>query len=45
MSIFEDHKERIITGFALLAAVFVIGLINNFFVMWLVLGGVYILAS
>ncbi len=44
MSIFEDHKERIITGFALLAAVFVIGLINNFFVMWLVLGGVYILA-
>jgi len=44
MSIFEDHKERIITGFALLAAVFVIGLINNFFVMWLVFGGVYILA-
>ncbi|SFV68244.1 Phosphatidate cytidylyltransferase [hydrothermal vent metagenome] len=44
MSMFEDHKERIVTGFALLAAVFVIGLIDNFFVMWLVFGGVYILA-
>lgn len=44
MSIFEDHKERIITGFALLAAVIVIGLIDNFFVMWLVFGGIYILA-
>lgn len=44
MSIFEDHKERIVTGLALLAAVFVIGLIDNFFVMWLVFGGVYILA-
>ncbi len=44
MSMFEDHKERIVTGLALLAAVFVIGLIDNFFVMWLVFGGVYILA-
>lgn len=44
MNMFEDHKERILTGFALLAAVFVIGIIDNFFVMWLVFGGVYILA-
>ena len=44
MEIFEAHKERIITGFALLAAVFIIGLIDNFFVMWLVFGGVYFLA-
>ncbi len=44
MSMFEDHKERIVTGFALLAAVIVIGLIDNFFVMWLVFGGVYLLA-
>ncbi|MDF1876226.1 phosphatidate cytidylyltransferase [Sulfurimonas sp. SAG-AH-194-L11] len=44
MSMFEDHKERIVTGFALLAAVFIIGLIDNFFIMWLVFGGVYILA-
>ncbi|HIP20598.1 MAG TPA: phosphatidate cytidylyltransferase [Sulfurimonas sp.] len=44
MSMFEDHKERIVTGFALLAAVIIIGLIDNFFVMWLVFGGVYLLA-
>ncbi|MDQ7043923.1 MAG: phosphatidate cytidylyltransferase [Sulfurimonas sp.] len=44
MSMFEAHKERIVTGFALLAAVFIIGLIDNFFLMWLVFGGVYFLA-
>lgn len=44
VSIFEDHKERIVTGFALLGAVLLIGFIDNFFLMWLVLGGVYILA-
>jgi len=44
MSMFEEHKERIVTGFALLAAVFIVGLINNLFVIWLVFGGVYILA-
>ncbi|MBT5935798.1 phosphatidate cytidylyltransferase [Sulfurimonas sp.] len=44
MDIFEAHKERIITGIALLAAVLIVGLIDNFFVMWLVFGGVYLLA-
>jgi phosphatidate cytidylyltransferase len=44
VSIFEDHKERIVTGLALLAVVLVIGFIDNFFLMWLVLGGVYIVA-
>jgi phosphatidate cytidylyltransferase len=44
MSIFEDHKDRIVTGFALLGAVFIIGLIDNFFLMWLVFGAVYLLA-
>lgn len=43
-TIFEEHKERIITGLALVGAVFFIGVINNFFIMWLVLGAVYILA-
>jgi phosphatidate cytidylyltransferase len=43
MAIFSD-KERVVTGFALLAGVFVLGWIDNFFVMWLALGGVYILA-
>ena len=43
MAIFSD-KERVVTGFALLAGVLVVGLIDNFFLMWLTLGGVYILA-
>jgi len=41
---FEDHKERIVTGLALVAAVLLIGFIDNFLLMWIVLGGVYILA-
>ncbi|QOY52205.1 phosphatidate cytidylyltransferase [Candidatus Sulfurimonas baltica] len=44
MSIFSSSKERIVTGLALVAAVLVIGLIDNFFLMWLVLGAIYILA-
>ncbi len=44
MSMFGEHSERITTGLALLAALFIIGLIDNFFVMWLVFGGVYLLA-
>jgi phosphatidate cytidylyltransferase len=44
MSIFNDHRERIITGVALLALVLVVGLINNFYVMWLVFGAIYLVA-
>lgn len=44
MHIFDDHRERITTGLALLAAVLVIGLIDNFFLMWLIFGAIYILA-
>jgi phosphatidate cytidylyltransferase len=44
MSILRDSKERIITGIALLAVVTIVGLIDNFFVMWLFLGVVYLLA-
>ncbi|MBA1437587.1 MAG: phosphatidate cytidylyltransferase [Epsilonproteobacteria bacterium] len=44
VTIFEEHKERIVTGLALLAAVFLVGLIDNFFLMWLILGGVYLIA-
>lgn len=44
MSMFEDHRERIVTGLALLAAVVLIGIIDNLFVMWLILGAVYLLA-
>ena len=44
MSMFGEHSERITTGLALLAALFIIGFIDNLFVMWLVFGGVYLLA-
>jgi len=44
MSMFENNRERIITGLALLAGVLIIGLIDNFFLMWLVFGGMYVLA-
>ncbi|MDQ7060506.1 MAG: phosphatidate cytidylyltransferase [Sulfurimonas sp.] len=44
MKIFEANRERIITGFALLGAVFLIGIIDNFFLMWLIFGAVYLLA-
>ncbi len=44
MGILRDSKERIVTGVALLAVVLVVGLIDNFFVMWFFLGAVYLLA-
>jgi len=44
MSMFGEHSERVTTGLALLAALFIIGFIDNFFLMWLVFGGVYLLA-
>lgn len=36
--------QRITTGLALLGAIVVVGLIDNFFVMWLVFGGLYLLS-
>lgn len=44
MSMFADHKERIVTGLALVSAVLIIGFIDNFYLMWLTLGAIYILA-
>jgi len=44
MGMLENNKERIVTGVVLLAAVFVIGFIDNFFLMWLVFGAIYLLA-
>jgi len=44
MRMFENNRERIVTGVALLAAVFVVGWIDNFFVMWFVFGFIYLLA-
>jgi len=36
--------QRITTGLALLAGIIVIGIIDNFFVMWLVFGAIYLIA-
>lgn len=44
MSILTAPKDRVITGLALLAVVLIVGFIDNFFVMWLFLGGIYIVA-
>lgn len=44
MDIFKSSKERIITGLVLLAAILIVGFIDNFFLMWLVFGVIYIIA-
>jgi phosphatidate cytidylyltransferase len=44
MSIFESSKERIVTGLVLLGVILVIGIIDNLFIMWAVLGIIYLLA-
>lgn len=44
MSIFSTSNERVKTGLALVVGVLLIGVIDNFFLMWAFLGVVYILA-
>ncbi len=44
MGILKESKERITTGLILLAVVLIVGLIDNFFVMWFFFGIVYLLA-
>jgi len=44
MGILADNKTRITTGLALLALVVAVGWIDNFYLTWLVLGAVYMLA-
>jgi len=44
MAFFGEHQERVVTGLVLVAAALLIGLINNFFLMWLVFGAIYLLA-
>ena len=41
---FMSNKQRVVTGFALLGALLVIGFIDNFFIMWAFLGVVYLVA-
>jgi phosphatidate cytidylyltransferase len=44
MAIFGSHSDRIKTGIALVVGVLTLGYIDNFFLMWLFFGVVYILA-
>ena len=44
MKIFTDHQARWLTGIGLLSIVGLIGWIDNFFIMWLFLGTIYIFA-
>jgi phosphatidate cytidylyltransferase len=44
MNVFSGAKDRVVTGIALLVAVLLIGIIDNFFVMYVVLGVIYLLA-
>ncbi len=43
-SALKESKQRIITGVVLVLSVMLIGYYHNFFLMWLTLGGVYLLA-
>jgi len=43
-NIYYDHKQRIDTAVVLLAAFLIIGIFNNFWLIWLALGVVYITA-
>ena len=44
MNPFAGAKDRVVTGIALVVAVLVIGVIDNFFLMWAFLGLVYLIA-
>jgi phosphatidate cytidylyltransferase len=40
---FGEHKERVATGLALLGGAVLLGIIDNFFLIWLVFGVIYLL--
>lgn len=44
VKIFTENKKRFLTGFSLLGLVGLIGWIDNFFIMWLFLGVIYVFA-
>jgi len=41
---FSSNKQRVTTGFAMLGVVLLVGFIDNFFLMWLFFGGLYLVA-
>jgi len=44
MSVFSVSKERVVTSLVLFFIILFVGYIDNFFLMWLILGAVYLLA-
>lgn len=42
--VFNNNRERVITGFILLGSILIIGFIDNFFMTWVVFGGIYLIA-
>lgn len=42
--IFDKYRDRILTGAALLAAFVILGVIDNFFLIWLVMGALFMLS-
>ena len=42
--IYTDHKERIDTAVVMLAVIILIGIFNNFFLIWATLGVIYLVA-
>ncbi|MDA7817913.1 phosphatidate cytidylyltransferase [Sulfurimonas sp.] len=44
MDVFAGAKERVVTGVALAVGILLIGYVDNFFLMWLTLGAIYLLA-
>ncbi len=43
-AIYDTYKDRILTGAALIAAFVIISIINNFFLIWLVMGALFMIA-
>jgi phosphatidate cytidylyltransferase len=44
LKVLSSSKERTVTGLSLIAVVLIIGFVDNFFLMWAVLGAVYLVA-
>lgn len=43
-SVFDKYRDRILTGAALIAAFVVLGIIDNLFLIWLVMGALFMMA-
>ena len=41
---FDKYRDRILTGAALIAAFVILGVIDNFFLIWLVMGALFMLS-